>query len=160
MTLAVPSATLVTSVTRVTPGQPPWILTLPTPWCPAQRGVHEIAAHMRVDRGRGVTAMPHLLLQKPTINTVLRQMAHIGMPHRMRRQLPRKAKRITINHETRVDLGRFDPAAALGHPPRPMNNQPETWPDPLPLIGPRRPPPPPPRRHVPPAPRLAPPRLA
>src|SRR5664279_2452993 len=32
MTLAVPSPTLVTSVTRVTPGQPPWIPTLPTPW--------------------------------------------------------------------------------------------------------------------------------
>src|SRR5664279_1029127 len=32
MTLAVPSPTLVTSVTRVTPGKPPWIPTLPTPW--------------------------------------------------------------------------------------------------------------------------------
>src|SRR5664279_4417977 len=32
MTLAVPSATLVTSVTRVTAGQPPWLPTLPTPW--------------------------------------------------------------------------------------------------------------------------------
>src|SRR5664279_670006 len=31
MTLAVPSATLVTSVTRVTAGQPPWLPTLPTP---------------------------------------------------------------------------------------------------------------------------------
>src|SRR5664280_2925750 len=40
MTLAVPSPTLVTSVTRVTPGQPPWIPTLPTP-CPfmAERSV-------------------------------------------------------------------------------------------------------------------------
>ena len=32
MTFAVPSATLVTSVTRVTAGQPPWLPTLPTPW--------------------------------------------------------------------------------------------------------------------------------
>src|SRR5664280_430733 len=31
MTFAVPSATLVTSVTRVTAGQPPWLPTLPTP---------------------------------------------------------------------------------------------------------------------------------
>ena len=37
MTLAVPSATLVTSVTRVTPGQPPWLPTLPTPWVAGER---------------------------------------------------------------------------------------------------------------------------
>src|SRR5664279_2749328 len=36
MTLAVPSATLVTSVTRVTAGQPPWLPTLPTPCILAQ----------------------------------------------------------------------------------------------------------------------------
>ena len=36
MTLAVPSATLVTSVTRVTAGQPPWLPTLPTPWLAGQ----------------------------------------------------------------------------------------------------------------------------
>src|SRR5664279_4828598 len=41
MTFAVPSATLVTSVTRVTAGQPPWLPTLPTPWlCPEDRIVH------------------------------------------------------------------------------------------------------------------------
>src|SRR5664279_1074551 len=39
MTLAVPSATLVTSVTRVTAGQPPWLPTLPTPCVPPGRPV-------------------------------------------------------------------------------------------------------------------------
>src|SRR5664279_1927298 len=49
MTLAVPSPTLVTSVTRVTPGQPPWIPTLPTPW--GQHRAAKIGANHPVDIG-------------------------------------------------------------------------------------------------------------
>ena len=47
MTLAVPSATLVTSVTRVTPGQPPWIPTLPTPWLATQAQINKKLAKQR-----------------------------------------------------------------------------------------------------------------
>src|SRR5664279_5228625 len=47
MTLAVPSPTLVTSVTRVTPGQPPWIPTLPTP-CQHTQGDRPTQDHVDV----------------------------------------------------------------------------------------------------------------
>src|SRR5664280_137413 len=60
MTLAVPSPTLVTSVTRVTPGQPPWLPTLPTPWGhPTQVGKAQ-----KVER---------LRFPEPVLSTVLRR---------------------------------------------------------------------------------------
>ena len=55
MTLAVPSATLVTSVTRVTPGQPPWLPTLPTPWVAGERDP-KVLADLARGSMRGKTA--------------------------------------------------------------------------------------------------------
>src|SRR5450759_2831298 len=57
--------------------------------CLAQRGVYEVTADVGVDRGRGVTAMPDLLLQEPTVDPVLGQVGHVGMPQRVQRELSR-----------------------------------------------------------------------
>ena len=49
MTFAVPSPTLVTSVTRVTAGQPPWLPTLPTPCVAAELGEAGEAIRLAAD---------------------------------------------------------------------------------------------------------------
>src|SRR5664279_3469806 len=62
MALAVPSATLVTSVTRVTAGQPPWLPTLPTPCQSDEQGAvrDEAGRHEQcVDRNDASVAQLH-----------------------------------------------------------------------------------------------------
>src|SRR5664280_2394398 len=62
MTLAVPSPTLVTSVTRVTPGQPSWLPTLPTPWARDDRG--QLRCGVRRSGPDSFAAEHHVLVQQ------------------------------------------------------------------------------------------------
>ena len=84
----------------------------------AQCGVHEVAADMGIDRGRGIAAMPHCLLDEPPVHPVFGQVSHPRVPQAVRCQGLRQSQRIAVDDEPGVDLGWLDPRRPLGQPPR------------------------------------------
>src|ERR1035437_10759242 len=57
-------------------------------------------------------------LQETAVRTIFGQVGDIRMPQRMRRQIPRQTKRVTVGDEPCVDLRRLDPPAPRGEPQR------------------------------------------
>src|SRR5712691_2414020 len=95
---------------------------------PVQRGIHEVAAHMRIHSRRAIRLMTHVDLDETAVDSILGEMTDVGMPQAMDDQGGRETEGLTVGDEPGIDLRRLHPPAALGYPQRRMTGAPEPGP--------------------------------